>query len=80
MTTATTTAAAGANQLFDFIIEKMALKNDAALGRALEVAPPVISKIRHGKLPVTARMMIKIHDVANMSIREIRTFLGTEPK
>jgi plasmid maintenance system antidote protein VapI len=85
MTTAThdTTApddTTGPNRLFDFIIEKLGLKNDAALCRVLGVAPPVVSKIRHNKLPVTAGLMIKIHDVAGMSIREIRTFLGTEPQ
>lgn len=34
------------NNLLDSLIEKLHLKNDAALSRALEVAPPVISKIR----------------------------------
>ena len=33
------------NRLLDTLLEKMHLKNDAALSRALEVAPPVISKI-----------------------------------
>ena len=40
------------NNLLDSLIEKLHLKNDAALSRALEVAPPVISKIRHRRLPV----------------------------
>ncbi len=38
------------NNLLDTLIEKLHLKNDAALSRALEVAPPVISKIRHRRL------------------------------
>ena len=42
------------NNLLDSLIEKLHLKNDAALSRALEVAPPVISKIRHRRLPVQA--------------------------
>ena len=32
------------NRLLDTLIENLRLKNDAALSRALEVAPPVISK------------------------------------
>jgi plasmid maintenance system antidote protein VapI len=71
-----TAARSGPNQLFDYVIEKLGLKNDAALCRVLEVAPPVVSKIRHDKLPVTARMMIKIHEVSGLSIREIKIFLG----
>ena len=35
------------NRLLDTLIRHLNLKNDAALSRALEVAPPVISKIRH---------------------------------
>lgn len=40
------------NRLLDTLIVHLNLKNDAALSRALEVAPPVISKIRHNRLPV----------------------------
>src|SRR5471032_812695 len=39
------------NHLLDILLGKMQLKNDAALSRLLEVAPPVISKIRHHRLP-----------------------------
>lgn len=48
------------NRLLDAIIERLNLKNDAALSRALEVAPPVISKIRHARLPVGASMLIRM--------------------
>ena len=48
------------NHLLDALIEKLHLKNDAALSRALEVAPPVISKIRHRRLPVGASLLIRI--------------------
>lgn len=40
------------NALLDALMEKLRLKNDAALCRLLEVAPPVISKIRHKRLPL----------------------------
>ncbi|MES2077022.1 MAG: hypothetical protein V4462_15530, partial [Pseudomonadota bacterium] len=45
------------NRVLDAIIEKLQLKNDAALSRALEVAPPVISKIRHNTLPIGATIL-----------------------
>ena len=64
------------NQLLDFLIEKMALKNDAALSRKLEVAPPVISKIRHRRLPIGASLLIRMHEVTGMSIRELRDLMG----
>ncbi len=64
------------NKLLDFLIDKLGLKNDAALCRALEVAPPVVSKIRHKKLPVGASMLIRMHEVSDLSIRELRDLMG----
>jgi plasmid maintenance system antidote protein VapI len=64
------------NNLLDSLIEKLGLKNDAALSRALEVAPPVISKIRHRRLPVGASMLIRMHEVSSLSVRELRDLMG----
>ncbi|MDB5798300.1 MAG: hypothetical protein JWP36_2202 [Paucimonas sp.] len=64
------------NRLLDILIEKLNLKNDAALSRALEVAPPVISKIRHRRLPVGASMLIRMHEVSSLSVRELRDLMG----
>ena len=72
------TSQAGYNpdHLLDSMLEKLNLKNDAALSRALEVAPPVISKIRHRRLPVGASMLIRMHEVSNLSVAELRELLG----
>lgn len=64
------------NRLLDSLIERLKLKNDAALSRALEVAPPVISKIRHRRLPVGASLLIRMHEVSDLSIRELRELMG----
>ncbi|MBS1170710.1 MAG: hypothetical protein H6R01_1628 [Burkholderiaceae bacterium] len=64
------------NNLLDTLIKLMNLKNDAALSRALEVAPPVISKIRHNRLPVGASLLIRMHEVSNLSIKELRELMG----
>lgn len=66
------------NHLLDVLIEKLELKNDAALSRALAVAPPVISKIRHRRLPVGASLLIRMHEVTDMSIRELRDLMGDQ--
>lgn len=60
----------------DLLIDTMTLKNDAALSRVLEVALPVISKIRHGRLPVGASMLISAHEESGLSIREMKDVLG----
>ena len=64
------------DQLLATLIGKLNLKNDAALSRALEVSPPVISKIRHRALPVGASMLIRMHEVTELSIRELRDLMG----
>lgn len=68
------------NHLLDILIGKLQLKNDAALARALEVAPPVISKIRHHRLPVGASMLIRMHEVTGMSVRDLRDLMGDRRK
>ena len=64
------------NRLLDTLIQHLNLKNDAALSRALEVAPPVISKIRHHRLPVGASLLIRMHEVSELSIKELRRLMG----
>jgi len=64
------------NHLLDVLLGNMQLKNDAALCRMLEVAPPVISKIRHYRLPVGSSLLIRMHEVTGMSIRDLRDLMG----
>jgi len=63
------------NLLLDALINKLRLKNDAALARLLEVAPPVISKLRHGTLPIGPTMLIRMHEISDMGIREMRAVM-----
>lgn len=64
------------NRLLDTLIKEMHLKNDAALCRTLQIGPPLISKIRHGRLPVSASILIRMHETTGRSIRELRLVLG----
>ena len=67
------------NALMDTLIERLKLKNDAALARELEVAPPVISKIRHRTLRVGATMLFRMHEASELTISELRNLMG-EPQ
>ena len=62
----------GANKLLDSLLVDNALKNDAALARALEVAPPVISKLRHGRLAIGSTLILAIHETFGVPVAEIR--------
>lgn len=63
------------NRLLDAIIARLRLKNDAALSRVLEVAPPVISKIRHSTLPIGATLLLRMHEESEFSIGELRALM-----
>lgn len=62
-------------RLLDVVKELLRLKNDAALSRALGVMPAVISKIRHGHLPVGPYLLIRIHELTGMLFKDIRVFV-----
>jgi hypothetical protein len=74
------TAIYNPDNVLDAIIAKLHLKNDAALSRALEVAPPVISKIRHRTLPIGATILLRMHEVSDFSIRELRALMASPRK
>ena len=67
------------NDLLDLVIEKLGLKNDAALSRALGVAPPVVSKTRSGDLGATPTLLVRIHDASGMPFTDMREKLGIPP-
>ena len=62
--------------LLDAIIAQLGIRNDAALSRRLEVAPPVISKIRKKTLPIGANLLIRIHEETGWTIKDIRSKMG----
>jgi hypothetical protein len=64
------------NRLLDEMMKMLRLKNDAALSRTLSVAPPVISKIRHRILPIGPSLLIRMHEVSDLSIRDLRVLMG----
>lgn len=64
------------NRLLDHLVERLHLKNDAALARLLDVAPPVISKIRHFRLAIGASLLIRMHEVSEITIADLRILMG----
>jgi plasmid maintenance system antidote protein VapI len=62
-------------KLLDEVKERYSIKNDAQLCRTLDVPAPTISKIRNGKINVSADMILKIHECLGMPVADIRSFL-----
>ena len=58
----------------NLLIEKMQLKNDAALSRRLQVAPSVISEIRNSQLAIGASILL--NEESGISIAELKAAAG----
>lgn len=68
------------NRLLDAVIERLDLKNDAALCKVLDATAPTISNIRHRRTPVGAALLVRMHEATNMSVRELRQLMGDRRK
>nr|WP_315401381.1 helix-turn-helix domain-containing protein [uncultured Duganella sp.] len=66
--------------LLDALLERMGLRNDAGLARALEVSAPSISKVRRGRVAVSADLLLRIHEVGGVPVRELRALLAAAPE
>lgn len=64
--------------LFDLLLKKHELKNDAALARALEVAPPEISKARRGRV-IGASLILRLHETLDVPVAVIREHMVVVP-
>lgn len=64
------------NRLLQSLMTRMKLRNYADLSRKLEVPHPIISKVRHRKIPVAASLLIRMHEVSELSIAELRALMG----
>ncbi|AMP15771.1 hypothetical protein [Collimonas pratensis] len=65
--------------MLDVVIEQQNLKNDAALARVLQVAPPIISKARNEIQPLGSSLLVKLHELTGKSTIEIKALAGIAP-
>lgn len=63
-------------KLLDAVIKKLQLRNDAGLCRALEMETTTISKMRNGKVPIGSVILIRMHEVTDLPISELKAFAG----
>lgn len=57
-----------ATHVLDHVAELKKCKNDAALARLLDVAPPVVSKWRHARLAMGPAHILRIHELDPMQL------------
>ena len=68
------------NHLFQFLMRTNKFEQDAQLARWLFTSTSVISQVRNGKIPLSARLVLRIYDKTKLSIEEIRKMVDTEVK
>lgn len=68
------------DRLLDTLIERFHLYNDAGLARWLEIGPPMISKVRNRRTPLSAGLLIRMHEVSDMAIAELCALMGASPR
>lgn len=64
------------NHMLDSLTAIIGVKNDIGLARKLKVSEQVISKMREGKISVSASMMMWLHEASGLSVQELRQLLG----
>ena len=74
MTNAKTKDTSG--NLFNKMARDFRLKNDAAVAKFLDLAPPVVSKIRNGKLEVGSTVVIRVMRATGWNLDDVEAFLG----
>lgn len=60
------------SNLFDFLSRRYGTKTDVQLAILLGVGSPVICKMRRRVLPVSGSLLIRIHEITGISIRELK--------
>lgn len=64
------------NRLLNAIKEKLRLRDDAALSKVLAVSRPLIAQIRQHTLPVGAWLLMRMQEVSELSVAELRLLMG----
>jgi hypothetical protein len=64
------------HKFLDYLLKTYHLKNDAALARRLNCKSPLISKVRNGKAPIGAAIILEIHEEFEMPIKDIKTMIA----
>ena len=65
-------------RLLDTMLDRFQFKNDAALARALELPPSVVSKLRRKQASITAAILVRMHDITGWAVADIRALMGTK--
>ena len=64
------------NHLLDSVLDKLHLPDDLALCEALDVDESVVTELRELRREVDAALLIRMHELTDISIAGLRNILG----
>lgn len=67
-------------RLLDALLNHFQLERDSELARRLDMPRSFICRLRKGRSPVGAALLIRMHDESGISIMELRRLLGDRRK
>ncbi len=62
--------------LIDRLCAAVGARSYSALGRAIDISPSVLSKVRHRRLAVSSEILLRMHESTGIPIRELRRWMG----
>lgn len=65
-------------QLIHTLMARLQARSLSELARKIGVSPSVLSKVMRRELPISSRILIKIHDSTGLPIRQLRTWMGDD--
>jgi len=60
----------------DAVIKRLNLKNDAALSRTIDIAPPALSKVRSKIMPVGPALALRVMEATGASMKDLYRWMG----
>jgi lambda repressor-like predicted transcriptional regulator len=64
--------------LIHTLMARLQARSLSSLSRKIDVSPSVLSKVMRRELPISSRILIKIHDSTGLPIRQLRTWMGDD--
>ena len=61
-----------AGLLFDAIIRAKNFRSDAQLAEEIGIEPANLSRLRHGRRPISEGLVLRVHVITNWEIRDIK--------
>ena len=63
-------------RLFEHLYTLLGASSYSALSRQLGISPSAVCKLRHRERPITAEILLKVHEATGIPLRELRRWMG----